>query len=405
MLLKREKCLSRIRQFYDVDIIKILTGSRRSGKSKVIELIINELKEKGIKNSDILYMNFEDLRFETIDDYKKLNDYVLKHKGNNKQYLFFDEIQHVASFEKAINSFRVSFDCSIFITGSNSKMLSSEISTLLTGRIIEFNIYPFSFDESLLYLQLLNKQAINFNDYLKLGGYPLRFELQEEKAQRDYLNELLDNICQKDIFARDSEIEKNKFLKVAKYVLLNAGCDFNPEKIYNYLKSENGGKEYCALSSIYNYLDKMVASFLIKPIYRYNISGKTLLKSNPKYYAIDNGMRYICSNGNNYDRGKFLENVVLLELLSRDYEVYVGKTYKGEVDFIANKNGKKCFIQVCLAMSEQETVDREFNAFSPIKDASPKYVLSLDSVDMSHNGVIHLNIIDFLMHKYDLMLS
>lgn len=405
MLLKREKCLSRIRQFYDVDIIKILTGSRRSGKSKVIELIINELKEKGIKNSDILYMNFEDLRFETIDDYKKLNDYVLKHKGNNKQYLFFDEIQHVASFEKAINSFRVSFDCSIFITGSNSKMLSSKISTLLTGRIIEFNIYPFSFDESLLYLQLLNKQAINFNDYLKLGGYPLRFELQEEKAQRDYLNELLDNICQKDIFARDSEIEKNKFLKVAKYVLLNAGCDFNPEKIYNYLKSENGGKEYCALSSIYNYLDKMVASFLIKPIYRYNISGKSLLKSNPKYYAIDNGMRYICSNGNNYDRGKFLENVVLLELLSRDYEVYVGKTYKGEVDFIANKNGKKCFIQVCLAMSEQETIDKEFNAFSPIKDASPKYVLSLDSVDMSHNGVIHLNIIDFLMHKYDLMLS
>lgn len=405
MLLKREKCLSRIRQFYDVDIIKILIGSRRSGKSKVIELIINELKEKGIKNSDILYMNFEDLKFETIDDYKKLNDYVLKHKGNNKQYLFFDEIQHVASFEKAINSFRVSFDCSIFITGSNSKMLSSEISTLLTGRIIEFNIYPFSFDESLHYLQLLNKQAIDFNDYLRLGGYPLRLELQEEKAQRDYLNELFDNICQKDIFARDSEIEKNKFLKVAKYVLLNAGCKFNPEKIYNYLKSENGGKEYCALSSIYNYLDKMVASFLIKPIFRYNISGKSLLKSNPKYYAIDNGMRYICSNGNNYDRGKFLENVVLLELLSRDYEVYVGKTYKGEVDFIANKNGKKCFIQVCLTMSEQETIDREFNAFSPIKDASPKYVLSLDSVDMSRNGVVHLNIIDFLMHKHDLMLS
>lgn len=405
MLLKREKCLSRIRHFYDVDIIKILIGSRRSGKSKVIELIINELKEKGIKNSDILYMNFEDLKFETIDDYKKLNDYVLKHKGNNKQYLFFDEIQHVASFEKAINSFRVSFDCSIFITGSNSKMLSSEISTLLTGRIIEFNIYPFSFDESLHYLQLLNKQAIDFNNYLRLGGYPLRLELQEEKAQRDYLNELFDNICQKDIFARDSEIEKNKFLKVAKYVLLNAGCEFNPEKIYNYLKSENGGKEYCALSSIYNYLDKMVASFLIKPIYRYNISGKSLLKSNPKYYAIDNGMRYICSNGNNYDRGKFLENVVLLELLSRDYEVYVGKTYKGEVDFIANKNGKKCFIQVCLTMSEQETIDREFNAFSPIKDASPKYVLSLDSVDMSRNGVVHLNIIDFLMHKHDLMLS
>ena len=405
MLLKREKCLSRIRPFYDADVIKILTGSRRSGKSKIIELIIQELKEKGVKNKDILYINFEDLRFEYIDNYYKLNDYVLKHKGNNKQYLFFDEIQHVESFEKAINSFRVSFDCSIFITGSNSKMLSSEISTLLTGRIIEFNIFPFTYSESLEYLKLQNKNQIDFNNYLRLGGYPIRFELNDEKAEKDYLVELFDNICQKDIFIRDSEIEKNKFLKIARYILINAGCDFNPERIYNYLKTENGGKEYCALSSIYNYIDKLNASFLIKPIYRYNIAGKTLLKSNPKYYAIDNGMRYICSNGNNYDRGKFLENIVLIELLSRDYDVFVGKTYKGEVDFIASKNGKKCFIQVCLTMEQQETIDREFGAFSPIKDASPKYVLSLDTIDMSRDGVAHINVIDFLLNKTNIYLS
>ena len=405
MLLKREKCLSRIRPFYNADVIKILTGSRRSGKSKVIEMIIQELKENGIKNKDIIYINFEDLHFEEINDYRKLNDYVLKNKGTNKQYLFFDEIQHVDSFEKAINSFRVSFDCSIFITGSNSKMLSSEISTILTGRIIEFNIFPFTYSESQDYLVLHNKEAISFNNYLQLGGYPLRFELQNEKAEKDYLNELFENICQKDIFTRDSEIERNKFIKVAKYMLLNAGYDFNPEKIYNYLKSENGGKEYCALSSIYNYIDKLVASFLIKPVYRYNIAGKALLKSNPKYYAIDNGMRYICSNGNNYDRGKFLENVVLMELLSRDYEVYVGKTYKSEVDFVACKNGKKCFIQVCLTMEQQETIDREFGAFSPIKDASPKYVLSLDTIDMSRDGVMHLNAIDFLLNKVNIFLS
>ena len=405
MLLKREKCLSRIRPFYDADVIKILTGSRRSGKSKIIELIIQELKEKGVKNKDILYINFEDLRFEDIDNYHKLNDYVLKHKGNDKQYLFFDEIQHVESFEKAINSFRVSFDCSIFITGSNSKMLSNEISTLLTGRIIEFNIFPFTYSESLEYLKLQNKNQIDFNNYLRLGGYPLRFELNDEKAEKDYLVELFDNICQKDIFVRDSEIEKNKFLKIARYILINAGCDFNPERIYNYLKTENDGKEYCALSSIYNYIDKLNASFLIKPIYRYNIAGKTLLKSNPKYYAIDNGMRYICSNGNNYDRGKFLENIVLIELLSRDYDVFVGKTYKGEVDFIASKNGKKCFIQVCLTMEQQETIDREFGAFSPIKDASPKYVLSLDTIDMSRDGVAHINVIDFLLNKVDIYLS
>ena len=206
MLLKREKCLSRIRPFYDADVIKILTGSRRSGKSKVIEMIIQELKENGVKNKDIVYINFEDLQYEEIDDYRKLNNYVLKHKGTNKQYLFFDEIQHVDSFEKAINSFRVTFDCSIFITGSNSKMLSSEISTLLTGRIIEFNIFPFTYSESQDYLALHNKEAINFNDYLQFGGYPLRFELLNEKAERDYLNELFENICQKDIFTRDSEI-------------------------------------------------------------------------------------------------------------------------------------------------------------------------------------------------------
>lgn len=405
MLLKRENCLSRIRPFYNADVIKILTGSRRAGKSKVIELIIKELKESGIKDKDIIYLNFEDLKYDEIDDYRKLNDYVLKHKGSSKQYLFFDEIQHVNSFEKAINSFRVSFDCSIFITGSNSKMLSTEISTLLTGRIIEFNIYPFTFAESNDFLKLNQLKEIDFNNYLRLGGYPLRLEINNEKAERDYLNELFDNICQKDIFVRDSEIERNKFIKIAKYVLLNAGCDFNPEKIYNYLKTENGGKEYCALSSIYNYLEKMEMSFLIKPVYRYNIAGKTMLKSNPKYYAIDNGMRYICSNGNDYDRGKFFENVILLELLSRDYEVFVGKTYKGEVDFVASKNGKKCFIQVALTMEQQETIDREFGAFSPIKDGSPKYVISLDRIDMSRDGITHLNAIDFLLRKVDLYIS
>jgi len=406
MLLKRDRCLEKIRPFYDLDIIKVLVGSRRAGKSKVLELIIGELLEKGINKKDILYINFENLDFEEIDDYKKLNNYVNNHKGKNKQYLFFDEIQHVSGFEKAINSFRVSFDCSIFITGSNSKMLSSEISTLLTGRIIEFNIYPFCFEESERYRNELGKNTNNgFVDYLELGGYPFRFNLDSKDDVKAYLNELYDNICKKDIFSRDVEIEKNKFNKIASYILVNAGNDFNPESIYKYLKSNNNGKEYCSLKSIYNYLDRMEKSFLIKPIYRYNISGKQALKSNPKYYAIDNGMRIISANSNNYDRGKFLENTICIELLSRGYEVYIGKTYKGEVDFVAMKNGKKCFIQVAYIMENEETVTREFGAFSPIKDASPKYVLSLDTIDMSRNGITHLNIIDFLTHKVDLYLS
>lgn len=406
MLVKRENYLRRIRPFYDVDIIKVLIGSRRAGKSKIIELIIEELKEKGVSEADIIYLNFEKLEYEDIDDYKKLNQYVNAHKGEGKQYLFFDEIHHVKGFEKAINSFRVSFPCSIFITGSNSKMLSSEISTLLTGRVIEFPIYPFTYAESEEYRTLNGKKIENsFFDYLKLGGYPLRFDLSDEESVKGYLKELYQNICQKDIFARDINIEKTKFYKISSYILANAGKDFSVESIYNYLKSNSGGKEYCSLASLYNYLEKMEKSFLIKPIYRYNIPGKAMLKSNPKYYALDNGMRLVNSNSNEFDVGRYLENLLCLELLSRGYEVYVGKTYKGEVDFVVTKNAKKCFIQVSYLLTDEDTIEREFGAFSCIKDHSPKYVLSLDSIDMSRDGITHLNIIDFCLGKVDLFLS
>ena len=406
MLVKRENYLEKIRPFYDVDVIKVLIGSRRAGKSKIIELIIEELLAKGVPSSNIVYLNFEKLEFEEINDYKKLNDYVNAHRGQGKQYLFFDEIQHVKGFERAVNSFRVSFDCSVFITGSNSKMLSVEISTLLTGRIVEFPIYPFSYAEALDYRKESGQIVSDpFADYLRYGGYPLRFDLPSGNAVKRYLKELYLNICQKDIFVRDPDIEKTKFNKIASYVLSNAGGDFNPEAIYNYMKSNNGGKEYCSLATLYNYLDKLEKAFLIKPIYRYNIPGKAALKSNPKYYAVDNGMRIANTNSNSFDLGRYLENLVCIELLARDYEVYVGKTYKGEVDFVAIKNERKCFIQVSYLMENEETIQREFGAFSCIKDPSPKYVLSLDRFDMSRDGVTHINIEDFCLGKRDLFLS
>jgi uncharacterized protein len=406
MLIKRENYLNKIRPFYDVDVIKVIIGPRRAGKSKIIELIIEELLGMGVTSENILYINFEMLEFEAIDDFKKLNDYINERRGQGKQYLFFDEIQHVKGFEKAVNSFRVSFDCSIFITGSNSKMLSTEISTLLTGRIVEFPIYPFSYKEAVEYRKLSGRdKADSFQDYLAYGGYPLRFDLPDESSIKRYLNELYLNICQKDIFARGVDVEQNKFNKVASYVLSNAGDDFNPGSICNYMKSNNGGKEYCSVVTLYSYLEKLEKAFLIKPIYRYNIPGKAALKSNPKYYAIDNGMRRVSTNSNAFDVGRYLENLVCIELLSRDYEVFVGKTYKGEVDFVAIKNGKKCFMQVSYIMESQETIEREFGAFSCIKDPSPKYVLSLDKIDMSRDGVTHLNIEDFCLGKVDLFLS
>ncbi len=327
-----------------------------------------------------------------------LLDFLMDREG------FADDAESI--LVKAVNSFRVSFPCSIFITGSNSKMLSREISTLLTGRVVEFPVYPFTYEEAFRYQKLLGKEKEGFFfDFLKLGGYPFRFELADEDSAKRYLKELYLNICQKDIFARGADIEKTKFNRIASYVLSNVGMEFSPEKIRNYLQESNGGKEYCSIATLHNCLEKMEKSFLIKPIYRYNIPGKAALKSNPKYYAIDNGMRLVNGNSSSFDIGRYLENLVCIELLSRGYEAYVGKTYKGEVDFIACKNGKKCFIQVSYIMESEETRKREFGAFSCIKDPSPKYVLSLDAVDMSGDGITHLNIVDFCLKKVDLFLS
>lgn len=406
-LIKREKYLKLIRPFYDVDLIKVMVGSRRAGKSKIIELIIKELQEKGVSSGNIIYINFEDEYYDEIDDYKKLNDYILKRIVNKrKYYLFFDEIHHVKQFEKTINSFRATLNCSVFITGSNSKMLSSDITSLLTGRTITFEINPFSFDEAIEYLKL-GKSKINeetFEDYLKFGGYPLRFEMKDEKSIRRYLEELYESILEKDIFTRNADIEKEKFNRVAKYILVNAGTEFNAQNVADYLCHEFG-KDYISCQSVYNYIDKMKKCFLIREINKYSIPGLKELVTRPKYYAVDNGFRLINTNSNDYKPSRFLENVICNELISRGYDVYIGKTYKGEVDFVAMENGKKCFIQVSYYMGTDETVDREFNAFDPIKDASPKYVLSLDRLDMSRKGITHINIIDFLTHKKDLYLS
>lgn len=405
-LIKREKYLEKIRPFYELDVIKVMVGSRRAGKSKIIELIIDELIENGIKKNNIININFEDVDYDEIDDYKKLNDYVKKRiKNSSKYYLFFDEIHHVDHFEKAINSFRATLNCSVFITGSNSKMLSSDISSLLTGRTITFEINPFSYDEANMYLDLKQEKIENmFSNYLMLGGYPLRFDLNDEELVKQYLNELYESILNKDIFTRNVDIEKERFIRVAKYILVNAGNEFNAKNVVDYLCKEYG-KDYISIQSIYNYIDKMKKCYLIREINRYSIPGKEILKSNPKYYAVDNGFRIINTNSGEYSPTRFLENLICNELISRGYEVYIGKTYKGKVDFVAMKNSKKCFIQVSYIMESEETINREFGAFSPIKDASPKYVFSLDRIDMSRNGITHINIEDYLKHKVDINIS
>ncbi len=395
-----------IRPYYEADLIKVITGVRRAGKSVILESIRDELFSSGIDANHIVYINLEDMDYEGILYASDLNREIKAHiVDSGRYYMFIDEIQHVDKFEKALASFRATLNASIFVTGSNSQLLSGELATLLTGRTVEFEILPFSFSEMKEYFALLN---LPFNDdmiydYLKWGGFPVRFDFREEADIQRYLTNLYVGILNRDILTKKSRIDRKIFMDIAKYVLSNAGKEFSAENIMEYYEKKN--HRSVSQRTVYNYIEKMQKAFLIHPVQKYDIAGKTALQSKQKYYAVDTGFRTIHTNTINYEDTFFLENLIYNELLFQGFTVFTGKTHKGEVDFVAIRNGKKCFIQVSYLMSSQSTIDREFGAFSPITDASPKYVLSLDKVDLSRNGIAHINIVDFLLHRQFLALT
>lgn len=405
MKLKREIYLEQIRPYYDSDIIKVITGVRRCGKSILLDTIREELMDNGISKDHIIYLNFEDLDFDYIVDASDLNKEIKSRiSDDEKYYIFLDEIQHIDSFEKALASFRATLNVSLFVTGSNSALLSGELATLLTGRTVEFEILPFSFYEMKLYYEL-NKREFSdelFLDYLKWGGFPLRFDYQEEASVHKYLSNLYESIVNRDIVGKAKSADKKAFMDISLYILANAGKELSINNIIETYKKEN--KEI-ARRTVYNYLERMKKAYLIHGVGRYNIVGKSALSNKEKHYAIDMGFRTINTNTINYEDTFFLENVVYNELITRGYTVFAGKTYKGEIDFVAIKNGKKCFIQVSYLLASDETIKREFGAYKKITDASPKYVMSLDKIDMSHDGIIHVNIVDFLLKRVDLILT
>lgn len=405
MRLKRETYLEQIRPYYESDIIKVITGVRRAGKSILLQTIKEELMEKDVDQGHIFYLNFEDLDFDYITDASDLNREIKSRiVDENKYYIFLDEIQHIENFEKALASFRATLNVSLFVTGSNSALLSGDLATLLTGRTIEFEILPFSFYEMKLYYELNNKAFSDdlFMDYLKWGGFPLRFDYEDESSVHKYLSNLYTSIVNRDIVGRAKSADKRTFMDISLYILANAGKELSIDNIVETYKKEN--KEV-SKRTIYNYLEKMKKAYLIHGVGRYNIVGKSALSNKEKQYAIDMGFRTINTNTINYEDTFFLENVVYNELITRGYTVFAGKTYKGEIDFVAIKNGKKCFIQVAYLLTGEATIKREFGAYDKITDASPKYVMSLDKIDMSHDGIIHVNIIDFLLRRVDLILT
>ena len=405
MRLKREMYLEQIRPYYDSDIIKVITGVRRCGKSMLLDEIKDELLGQGIASDKIIYLNLEDMDYEYIVNASDLNKEIKSRiSDNGKYYIFLDEIQHVKDFEKALASFRATLEVSLFVTGSNSTILSGELATLLTGRTVEFEILPFSFYEMKQYYELNNLYWSEdlFMNYLKWGGFPLRFDYKDDEAIHRYLSNLYKSIVSRDIIGKSKSKDKSSFMDISLYILANAGKEFSVDNIVKAYKKN--GKEI-SKRTVYNYLERMKKAYLIHGVGRYNITGKSALSNREKQYAVDMGFRTINTNTINYEDTFFLENIIYNELLTRGYTVFAGKTFKGEIDFIAIKGGKKCFIQVTYLLASEETIKREFGAYGSITDASPKYVMSLDKIDLSHDGIVHLNIIDFLLRRKDLMLT
>ena len=394
-MLKRELYLKRIRDFYDSDLIKILVGIRRCGKSVILKQIIEELKNKGINEDHIIYVNFEFIEFEELTDYKKLNNYIKeKIKDSSMYYIFFDEIQNVENFEKVVNSLRASQKVSIFITGSNSRLLSEELSTILSGRYVSFRINPLSYKE-ILQLKCLEKSTDEaFQDFMKWGSLPNRFQFQNEEAIKNYLYGVFDSIILRDVVERLKIRDTSLFNLILQYIIDTIGREFSAENIINFLKNE--GREVSTLT-IYSYIEALCKALLIRKVYRYDVHGKAVLKTLNKYYVTDLGIAQIKNNKTEIDKSYAIENIVYNELIIKGYEVFTGKTKKGEIDFVATKPNKKIYIQVAFSIPNEETKKREFGAYDNINDNYTKYVISLDKITYEYNGIKHVNLIDFLL--------
>ena len=399
-MISREIYMKRIRPFINTELIKVFTGIRRSGKSVMLELVKNELKKSGVSDKNFLCINFEQFSNSELLDAKILHKRIVEFQksADGKIYLFFDEIQEVDGWEKCINSCRVDFDCDIYITGSNAKLLSGELATYLAGRYVEFVIYPFSFAEFLEMNRQKNSQidkSACFTAFLKTGGMPfLANFLGDDSAKNQYLMDIYNSIVLKDVVKRNNIRDVDTLERIIAYAFSNIGHIFSATSLSKYFKSE---KRNISHDTILNYLKFCTDAFLIYKISRYDLEGKKVLTVNEKYYCADHGLREAVFGKNTQNIDQILENIVCLELLRRNFKVFVGKKDESEIDFIAERNSVKIYVQVAYLLASEETVSREFSVYDSIKDNFPKYVVSMDEFDFSRNGIIHRNIRDFLL--------
>ena len=402
--IKREDYLSILRNFKDQQIIKVITGIRRCGKSTLLELFQDYLRENGVKENQIISINFEDADYEDLQDRKKLYEY-LKSKlvKDKKTYIFLDEIQKVVEFEKTVDSLFINKDVDLYITGSNAWLLSSELATLLTGRYIEIKMLPLSFKEYLSAFQDKTDLSRKFRNYLQYSSFPQAIELF--KINPENINLFLDGIYNtilfKDVIQRKRITDKNTLERVTKYLYDNIGNRTSMKNISDNIEGLEKNNSYNTVST---YVQALIDSYIVYKANRYDIKGKEFLKTQEKYYAVDIGLRYyMLGQGSGKDMGHILENVVYLELLRRGYEVYIGKYDDMEVDFVAKNSENTIYYQVALTTRDtsevnNNTLERELSPLRKINDNYPKYILTLDDdLDADFDGIKKINVLDWLI--------
>lgn len=399
-MLKRSQYLNQLIESKDLNLIKVITGVRRSGKSTLLLQFEEYLLSQKIKEENILYMNFESAQWYDIHDYQDLYNYIIgKLKGKGKKYILLDEIQNVEKWEKAVNSLMVDIDVDIYITGSNAYLLSSELTTLLAGRVFTIKIYPFSFQEFLQEYPFQNGEDKyeKFDKYLKYGGMPMLVNMKDkEQLMLNYLADIKEVVLKKDVINRNS-IKDVVFLdNLIKYMASCIGNLLSTNSIAEFMK-RNGNP--ISNETVDAYLKMLENAYFIYRVPRYELQGKQLLKTQGKYYFIDNGLKNIIAGFSSYDSGSSYENLIYIELLRRGYEVYVGKYGNLEIDFVAIKPNEKIYYQVSRSILDEQVEEREKKSLLSIQDNYDKVILTMDSTNKEIEGIKVINIIDFLMGK------
>ena len=401
-MIKRSIYLNQLKPFIDKPLIKVITGVRRSGKSTILKLLKEDLLEKDIEESQIIYLNFESLEYSEIDKAEKLYSYVKKRIVKNKRiYILLDEIQEISSWERVINSFLADFDSDIYITGSNSRLLSSELTTYITGRYIEIHVFTLSFSEYLQFKAFRTEKPeltvkAEFEIFLRMGGFPVLHIAQYpiESAYR-IVYDIYSSAILRDTIQRNKIRDVELLERVVKFVFDNVGNKFSAKNVADFFKSQ---QRKIDLNTVYNYLDALERAFIIDRIPRYDLAGKEILKTFEKYFVGDQAIIYSVMGYKDRMISGVLENIVMLEMKRRGFKVFTGKWGDKEVDFVAEKNENKIYVQVAYKMMEQSTIDREFTPLLGIKDNHPKFVVTMDEIWQDNiEGIKHIHIADFLL--------